>query len=48
MVWSGDPLELLTRVEHVIIRGREIPLVSRETELRDRYRHLDQNRAYRQ
>jgi len=47
VVWSGDPLELLTRVEHVIIRGREVPLVSRETELRDRYRHLDQNRAYR-
>ncbi|HKP77435.1 MAG TPA: amidohydrolase family protein [Longimicrobiaceae bacterium] len=48
VVWSGDPLELLTRVEHVIIRGREVPLVSRETELRDRYRHIDQNRAYRQ
>ena len=47
VVWSGDPLELLTRVEHVIIRGHEVPLVSRETELRDRYRHLDQNRAYR-
>ena len=47
VVWSGDPLELLTRVEHVIIRGHEIPLVSRETELRDRYRHLDQGRAYR-
>jgi imidazolonepropionase-like amidohydrolase len=47
VVWSGDPLELLTRVEHVIIRGREVPLVSRETELRDRYRHLDQGRAYR-
>ena len=48
VVWSGDPLELLTQVEHVIIRGQEVPLVSRETELRDRYRHLDQNRAYRQ
>jgi imidazolonepropionase-like amidohydrolase len=47
VVWSGDPLELLTRVEHVIIRGHEVPLVSRETELRDRYRHIDQNRAYR-
>ncbi len=47
VVWSGDPLELLTRVEHVIIRGREVPLVSRETELRDRYRTLDQTRAYR-
>jgi imidazolonepropionase-like amidohydrolase len=47
VVWNGDPLELLTSVEHVFIRGREVPLVSRETELRDRYRHIDQNRAYR-
>lgn len=47
VVWSGDPLELLTRVEHVIIRGRQVPLVSRETELRDRYRTIDQGRAYR-
>jgi len=44
VVWGGDPLELLTRVEHVIIRGREVPLVSRETELRDRYRTLDDTR----
>lgn len=35
---------MLTRVEHVIIRGREVPLVSRETELRDRYRTLDDAR----
>jgi imidazolonepropionase-like amidohydrolase len=47
VVWDGDPLEMLTRVEHVFIRGREIPLVSRETELRDRYKTLDDNRAYR-
>jgi len=47
VVWDGDPLELLTRVNTVIIRGREIPLVSRETQLRDRYRRLDDNRAYR-
>jgi imidazolonepropionase-like amidohydrolase len=47
VVWDGDPLELLTRVEHVFIRGREIPLVSRETQLRDRYRHIDDSRAYR-
>ncbi|HEU0055235.1 MAG TPA: amidohydrolase family protein [Longimicrobium sp.] len=48
VVWSGDPLEMLTRVEHVFIRGREIPLVSRETQLRDRYMHLDENeRSYR-
>ncbi|HZG41957.1 MAG TPA: amidohydrolase family protein, partial [Longimicrobium sp.] len=49
VVWSGDPFELLTRVEHVIIRGQEVPLVSRETQLRDRYRTLDENvRTYRQ
>lgn len=49
VVWSGDPLELLTDVEHVFIRGREIPLVSRETLLRDRYMNLDDNvRTYRQ
>jgi imidazolonepropionase-like amidohydrolase len=47
VVWDGDPLELLTRVDHVIIRGREVPLVSRETQLRDRYRTIDDTRAYR-
>ena len=49
VVWSGDPLELLTNVEHVIIRGQEVPLVSRETLLRDRYMNLDESRrSYRQ
>ncbi|HEY0018711.1 MAG TPA: amidohydrolase family protein [Longimicrobium sp.] len=43
VVWSGDPLELLTNVEHVFIRGQEVPLVSRETLLRDRYMNLDEN-----
>lgn len=48
VVWSGDPLELLTNVEHVFIRGQEVPLVSRETMLRDRYMNLDENvRTYR-
>lgn len=37
VVWGGDPLELLTPVEAVLIGGRQIPLVSRQTELRDRY-----------
>jgi imidazolonepropionase-like amidohydrolase len=37
VVGGGDPLEILTQVEHVFIRGREIPLVSRQTQLRDRY-----------
>ena len=40
VVWSGDPFELSTAIEHVIIRGREIPLVSRQTELLERYKTL--------
>ena len=38
VVWSGDPFEFATAVEHVYIRGREIPLTSRQKELLDRYR----------
>jgi imidazolonepropionase-like amidohydrolase len=40
VVWSGDPFELTTGVEHVLIRGREIPLKSRQTELLERYKKL--------
>ena len=40
VVWSGDPFEFTTGVEHVYIRGREIPLRSRQTELLERYRTL--------
>jgi imidazolonepropionase-like amidohydrolase len=40
VVWSGDPFELSTRVEHVFIRGTEIPLRSRQAELLERYRTL--------
>jgi imidazolonepropionase-like amidohydrolase len=40
VVWSGDPLEFSSKVNHLYIRGREIPLVSRQTELLDRYRTL--------
>lgn len=46
VVWGGDPLELLTPVEHVLIHGREVPLESRETLLRDRYLTIDADRAY--
>jgi imidazolonepropionase-like amidohydrolase len=48
VVWGGDPLELMTPVEAVIIRGRQVPMVSRETLLRDRYMRLDETRTYRQ
>lgn len=40
VVWSGDPFELATRAERVVIAGVEQPLRSREVELRDRYRAL--------
>jgi len=40
VVWSGDPFELATSVEHVLIRGRAVPLTSRQTELFERYRRL--------
>ena len=40
VVWSGDPLELTTQVEHVIIEGRSVGLQTRQTELLERYRTL--------
>ena len=40
VVWSGDPLDFASRAERVFIRGREVPPVSRQTELRERYRRL--------
>src|SRR5207237_10829612 len=40
VVWSGDPFEFTTGVEHVLIRGKEIPLKSRQTEMLERYKKL--------
>jgi imidazolonepropionase-like amidohydrolase len=40
VVWSGDPFELSTGVEHVYVRGREMPLTSRQRELFERYKTL--------
>lgn len=37
VVWSGDPLEIATSAEQVFIAGEKIPMVSRQTLLRDRY-----------
>ncbi len=37
VVANGDPLDVKTDVKHVFIQGREIPLVNKQTELRDRY-----------
>ena len=44
VVWDGDPFELSTAAKRVFIRGREIPLVSRQTLLRDRYLDLSKYR----
>lgn len=43
VVWSGDPLEVTSVAEQVVIEGRSIPMVSRQTLLRDRY--LERNPA---
>jgi imidazolonepropionase-like amidohydrolase len=39
VVANGDPLDVKTDVKHVFIAGEEIPLVNKQTELRDRYWH---------
>jgi imidazolonepropionase-like amidohydrolase len=38
VIWSGDPFEFSTQVEHVFIRGREIKEKSRQDLLTDRYK----------
>jgi imidazolonepropionase-like amidohydrolase len=45
VVWSGDPFQASTRVEHVFIRGQEQPLETRQTLLLDRYRKLPVRRS---
>jgi imidazolonepropionase-like amidohydrolase len=40
VVWSGDPFELSTRAEHVIIGGKEQSTRTRQSLLLDRYRKL--------
>jgi imidazolonepropionase-like amidohydrolase len=38
VIWSGDPFEFSTRVEHVLIKGREIQEPSRQDMLIERYK----------
>ncbi len=40
VVWSGDPLEVTTFADQVVIHGHIVPMVSRQTLLRDRYLDL--------
>jgi imidazolonepropionase-like amidohydrolase len=37
VIWPGDPLELTTYPEQVLIKGKSISMTSRQTLLRDRY-----------
>jgi len=37
VVWDGDPLETTSFPRAVLIEGNEVPMRSRQTELRDRY-----------
>lgn len=46
VVWDGDPLELMTNADIVLIAGEEIPMVSRQTKLRDRYKDLTRSPAF--
>lgn len=45
VVWDGDPLEVTSNVAYVIVGGKNYPLVSRRTLLRDRYLGL-KNKPY--
>jgi imidazolonepropionase-like amidohydrolase len=40
VVWSGDPLEVTSYADAVFIKGAPIPMTSRQTLLRDRYKDL--------
>ncbi|MBK8261385.1 MAG: amidohydrolase family protein [Nannocystis sp.] len=40
VVWDRDPFELAAAPQQVYIRGRAIPMVSRQTLLRERYRDV--------
>ncbi len=42
VVWSGDPLEPLSAPTAIIIKGVEMPLRSRDLDLRDRYLHASE------
>jgi imidazolonepropionase-like amidohydrolase len=47
IIWPGDPLELSNFPEAVFINGEAVPMVSRQTLLRDRYLQSDKPPAYR-
>jgi hypothetical protein len=48
VIWSGDPLEVTSAADQVIIDGKLDPMTSRQTELLKRYLPTDPGlgRAY--
>jgi imidazolonepropionase-like amidohydrolase len=46
VLWDGPPLELMSAPVQVMIRGRDMPMVSRQTLLRDRYKTLSGEQPY--
>ena len=46
VIWNGDPLELTTWAERVMIGGRWQPMESRQTRLLERYRSLEGDRPF--
>ena len=47
VIWPGDPLELTNFPDQVIINGEAVPMISRQTLLRDRYLQTEGPPAYR-
>jgi len=46
VIWSGDPLEMLSHAETVIIKGQVMPKTTRHKLLRDRYHPENLKKAY--
>jgi imidazolonepropionase-like amidohydrolase len=44
VVADGDPLDVRTSVKQVFVDGVAVPMVSRQTELRDQYMPLTQKK----
>jgi len=40
VIWSGSPIQMSSRVEKVIIKGKEIPMTSFQTQLRDKFEKI--------
>jgi len=46
-IWTGSPIQMRSRINKVIIKGRVIPMASIQTRLRDRFEKIVQERMSR-